>query len=202
MSVLKDKFLSIHRSESKTTFWGKVSVLYSIIIFATFDHCILVIFWFLNSLSNILLDHRGYFGDLIFHAVISLFALASLIPGTIIFYCAIFCHFVKFWHLCHVAGKVVGNIVFAALKLAESMQFPLVARNGEIIARNFGILIFLFFLKILFHFVTLWYILVLERIRSVGGTGNELKSADEIENEKSLTPQSTRVIMLDGCSIV
>lgn len=200
MGTLKDKFLSIHRSESKTTFWGKVSVFNSVVVFGTFDVLVLIYFWFMSRLAVNLLEHSGYNGDLLFHALVSAIALSSLIPGTIIFYFAVFAHLIKFWHLCHVAGKVCGNLIFAIVRLSGTAQFGLMRDNGAIILHKFGHMSLFFLIKIIFMFITLWYLLVLERIRSVGGTGNEYLSADEIEEAKVISPPSLKVIVLDEIS--
>ncbi|UKJ90385.1 hypothetical protein MACJ_001318 [Theileria orientalis] len=185
-----DKILSVHRSQVQSSLWGTLNVFNSFLLFTGLDLIILGYHWFLHFMACRMYACGAFRNELIINTVFTIVPILSLIPCSFFFYVATLMHVVRFWHICHVAGRLIGLIMFNMVRLfiggsikiwfTYCKSFILVASTVPT-----GLL------RLVLAIASLWFCLVLHSIRLVGGTGKEFKSAEELESETVTDIEST-----------
>nr|PVC51860.1 hypothetical protein MACL_00001233 [Theileria orientalis] len=190
MTADRDKFLSVHRSQVQSSFWGTMSVLNSFLIFTGLDLIFLGYHWFLHFMACRMYACGTFRNELIINSVFTLVPVLSLIPCSFFFYVATLMYVVRFWHICHVAGRMVGLVMFNMVRLLFGGRIKvwfIYCDSFLLFASSVPTALMRLFLA----FTSLWLCLVLHSIRLAGGKGTEFKSAEELELEATAYTQST-----------
>ncbi|XP_952300.1 uncharacterized protein TA13065 [Theileria annulata] len=166
MTSFKDKLLSSHRSNIQSTFGGHLNIFFSVLLFNVLDICILGYFWFLHFNAVKQFECKAFFIDVIVNTILTFTPLIALIKSSILFYTC----------------KFAGLVAFHSLRLSRSNQKLL---NNYYISR-LGIYlnsVIFCIARLVLIILAVWYALVLEKIRFVGGTGFEKKPASDFEEQ-------------------
>ncbi|EAN32698.1 putative integral membrane protein [Theileria parva strain Muguga] len=182
MVSIKDKLLSSHRSNVYSSFGGHLNVFYSVLLFNFLDVCILCYFWFLFANAIKQFDCNAFLVDMIVNSVLTVTPLTTLIKSDLLFYIAFVINFFKFWHICHIVGKFSGLVAFHSLRLSRTNQSALNRYYIQRLGIYFNAMLFCLG-RLVLIIVSVWYSLVLQKIRFVGGTGFEKKPASVFEEE-------------------
>ncbi|UKK02080.1 hypothetical protein MACK_001434 [Theileria orientalis] len=186
----RDRMLSVHRSQVHSSLWGKVNVLNSFLIFTGLDLIVLGYHWFLHFMACKMYACGTFRNELIINTIFTIVPIFSLIPLSFFFYVATVMYVVRFWHICHVAGRLVGLLLFNMVRLFFGGRIKVwftYCNSFLLIASTVptGIL------RLVLALTSLWFCLVLHTIRLAGGTGMEFKSAEDLESEAMTEIAST-----------
>ncbi|BAM40145.1 conserved hypothetical protein [Theileria orientalis strain Shintoku] len=176
MTADRDKFLSVHRSQVQSSFWGTMSVLNSFLIFTGLDLIFLGYHWFLHFMACRMYACGTFRNELIINSVFTLVPVLSLIPCSFFFYVATLI--------------MVGLVMFNMVRLLFGGRIKvwfIYCDSFLLFASSVPTALMRLFLA----FTSLWLCLVLHSIRLAGGKGTEFKSAEELELEATAYTQST-----------
>ncbi|KAK1444686.1 hypothetical protein BgAZ_105920 [Babesia gibsoni] len=191
----KERFLTMHRATVRDGIRGRLSVMQTLLALCAVDliYVPILIYCNITYIREFKVDPFSVHCYL--HIALTVLSYISFIPGTIWLYLSLPIHFLRIAQVPYVVGVIIGRIYIYGVHNASGTLMDLLNHYVNVIGKNLlGLLLFLICVKPFFNMVIVWYVLVLERIRSVNGTGWEKKSAMDLEME-ALTSRSQQTPM-------
>ncbi|KAG6440064.1 putative integral membrane protein [Babesia bovis T2Bo] len=180
----RERLINIHRDTVKGSLWNRLNVIQTLMILHGAEIIWIAVLIWQNWVFETKLMGSGFTEHWIIHLVCTILALMPFIPGTFWLYLSFPLHLIKLLQPSYVVGIMGGKMSswFLNHRGARDQDIYDKVLNTALRSGLLSTLISINF-KIYLSAAVLWYHLVLERIRSAGGTGCEKKTALELEME-------------------